>query len=53
MLYMEQNLVKQIPFFENKVNQFVADTLAMFQPIVCHEDEFIVKEGSEFEIKKH
>lgn len=53
MLYMERDLVKQIPFFENKVNQFVADTLAMFQPIVCHEGEYIVKEGSKYTHKKH
>ena len=48
MLYMERDLVAKIPFFQNKVNQFVADTLAFLQPIVCHKDEFIVKEGSKF-----
>lgn len=48
MLYMERELVSRIPFFQNKVNQFVADTVAMLQPMISHEGEFIVKEGSEF-----
>ena len=51
MLYMERDLVTKIPFLQNKINQFVADTLAFLQPIVSHKDEFIVKEGSTFNIK--
>lgn len=30
MLHMERDLVKRIPFFHGKVNQFIADTLALF-----------------------
>jgi len=52
MLYMERDLVSRIPFFQNKVKQFVADTVALLQPIVCHEGEFIVKEGSKSPHKK-
>ena len=30
MLYMEKDLISQIPFFDNKVNQFIADTVRSF-----------------------
>lgn len=53
MLYMECDLIAQIPFFDNKVNQFVADTVSMLQPIIVNEGEYIVKEGSESEGENH
>ena len=47
LLFMERDLVQKIPFFKNKVPQFVADAITMFQPMVFQEDDFIVKEGTQ------
>jgi hypothetical protein len=46
LLFVEQDLIEQIPFFKDKIPQFVADCITMFQPAVFQEGDFIVKEGS-------
>ena len=33
LLYMDRHLISKIPFLQNKVPQFVADIISMFQPI--------------------
>ncbi len=47
LLFMENDLVKKIPFFEDKVPQFVADIITMFQPMFFQENDYIVKEGTQ------
>lgn len=47
LLYMDRHLIDKIPFLQNKVPQFVADTMSMFQPMVFQEGDFICKEGTQ------
>ena len=44
--HVEAKLIKSIPFFEGKSSTFVANAIQCFQPIVVHEGDFIIKEGS-------
>jgi len=46
LLFVERELIEKIPFFKDKIPQFVADCITMFQPAVFQEGDFIVKEGS-------
>lgn len=47
LLYMDRHLISKIPFLQNKVPQFVADIISMFQPMVFQESDFICKEGTQ------
>jgi len=47
LLYMDRHLISKIPFLQNKVPQFVADVISMFQPMVFQEGDFICKEGTQ------
>ena len=47
LLFLEDNLVSNIPFFKGKVPQFIADTISMFQPMVFQKGDFIVKENTQ------
>lgn len=47
LIFMEQDLISRVPFLTNKVPQFIADTVSMFQPMVFRHGEYIVKEGSQ------
>ncbi|KAL7551021.1 hypothetical protein ACHAWF_014220 [Thalassiosira exigua] len=47
LLYMDRHLISKIPFLQNKVPQFVADAISMFQPMVFQEGDFICKEGTQ------
>eukprot|EP00804_Cyclotella_cryptica_P024772 CCRYP_001743-RA/>CCRYP_001743-RA protein AED:0.39 eAED:0.37 QI:0/0.5/0/1/1/1/5/0/703 len=47
LLYMDRHLISKIPFLQNKVPQFVADMISMFQPMVFHEGDYICKEGTQ------
>ena len=45
LLFLDSELVEKIPFFKDKIPQFVADVLSMLQPLVFQSGDFIVKEG--------
>ena len=45
LLFLDSDLVSKIPFFTNKIPQFVADMVSMMQPIVFQSGDFIVQEG--------
>ncbi|EJK70459.1 hypothetical protein THAOC_08182 [Thalassiosira oceanica] len=47
LLYMDRHLISKIPFLKDKVPQFVADVISMFQPMVFQEGDFICKENSQ------
>jgi len=47
LLYMDRNLISAIPFLQNKVPQFVADCISMFQPMVFQADDYICKENTQ------
>jgi len=47
LLYMDRHLISKIPFLQDKVPQFVADIISMFQPMVFQEGNFICKEGTQ------
>ena len=47
LLYMDRNLISAIPFLQNKVPQFVADCISMFQPMVFQESDYICKENTQ------
>lgn len=47
LLYMDRNLISAIPFLQNKVPQFVADCISMFQPLVYQEGDYICKENTQ------
>ena len=47
LLFMEEELISKIPFFNDKVPQFVADAITMFQPMVFQESDYIVREGTQ------
>jgi CRP-like cAMP-binding protein len=40
-------LISKIPFLKDKVPQFVADIISMFQPMVFQEGDFVCKEGTQ------
>mmetsp|Transcript_50304 Transcript_50304/g.60493 ORF Transcript_50304/g.60493 Transcript_50304/m.60493 type:complete len:827 (-) Transcript_50304:108-2588(-) len=44
--FVEKDLIDQITFFEGKNRTFVASAIQFFQPVVVHEGDFIIKEGS-------
>jgi len=45
LLFLDSDLVEKIPFFKDKVPQFIADMLTMLQPLVYQGGDYIVKEG--------
>jgi len=47
LLYMDRSLISAIPFLQNKVPQFVADCISMFQPMVFQADDYICKENTQ------
>ncbi|KAL9191234.1 hypothetical protein ACHAXT_000940 [Thalassiosira profunda] len=47
LLHLDRDLIAKIPFLQNKVPQFVADIISMFQPMVYQENDFICKEGTQ------
>lgn len=47
LLYMDRQLISKVPFLQNKVPQFVADIISMFQPMVFQENDYICKEGTQ------
>jgi len=44
--WVERDLIERIPFFKGKSQSFVADCIQLFQPMVVHEGDFIIKEGA-------
>ncbi len=46
-MWIERDLVSAIPFFNGKSPQFIADALHFLKPVIFHEGEFIVEEGSQ------
>ncbi len=46
-MWIERDLVSTIPFFNGKSPQFIADALHLLKPVIFHEGEFIVEEGSQ------
>ena len=46
LLYMDRHLISKIPFLKDKVPQFVADVISMFQPMVFQQGDVICKENS-------
>jgi len=44
--HVEAELISKIPFFLGKSPTFVANTIQMLQPMVVHEGDYIIKEGS-------
>jgi len=47
LLHVERHIVTKIPFFKDKVPQFIADTISMLQPLMVFSGDFIVKEGTQ------
>jgi len=44
--HVERKLIKRIPFFDGKSSTFVASAIQLFQPVVVHGGDYIIKEGS-------
>ena len=44
--HVERDLIERIPFFKGKSLSFVADAIQLFQPMVAHENDYIIKEGT-------
>ena len=44
--HVERDLIERIPFFSAKSASFIADCIQLMQPMVVHENDFIIKEGS-------
>eukprot|EP00520_Triparma_pacifica_P006086 CAMPEP_0118657744 /NCGR_PEP_ID=MMETSP0785-20121206/14188_1 /TAXON_ID=91992 /ORGANISM="Bolidomonas pacifica, Strain CCMP 1866" /LENGTH=810 /DNA_ID=CAMNT_0006550695 /DNA_START=182 /DNA_END=2610 /DNA_ORIENTATION=- len=44
--WVERDLIERIPFFKGKSQSFVADCIQLFQPMVVHAGDFIIKEGA-------
>ena len=49
ILQVERALVEKIPFFQNKSDDFIADTLTHLQPHYVQKGDLIVREGSKAE----
>jgi len=47
LLFLERDLVHKIPFFDDKIPQFVADMVCLLQPVVVQGGAFIIKEGDQ------
>jgi hypothetical protein len=46
ILFVEKDVINDIPFLKDKNPSFVADCIQMFQPMVVHESDYIIKEGT-------
>ncbi|GMH54890.1 hypothetical protein TrST_g3700 [Triparma strigata] len=44
--HVERDLIERIPFFKEKSLSFIADCIQLMQPMVVHENDFIIKEGA-------
>ena len=47
ILYLERELVGKIPFFQDKMPQFIADMICMLQPVIVQSGDFIIREGDQ------
>jgi CRP-like cAMP-binding protein len=46
IIHVEGELIERIPFLKGKNTSFIADCIQMFQPMVVHEGDYIIKEGT-------
>lgn len=47
LLFLERDLVKKIPFFNDKIPQFIAEMICMLQPLVIQAGDFIIRQGDQ------